>query len=57
MSNLDPAPEAITLAPGVVHAVDVPVLDIDPGLTPVVLGFNLHFHTLARGFITGWVDS
>ncbi|MBM2619381.1 YbhB/YbcL family Raf kinase inhibitor-like protein [Actinoplanes sp. LDG1-06] len=41
----------------VVHAVDVPVLEIDPGLTPTVLGFNLHFHTLARGHVTGWVDS
>ena len=25
MSNLDPAPEAVDLAPGVHHAVDVPV--------------------------------
>jgi Raf kinase inhibitor-like YbhB/YbcL family protein len=36
----------------IVHAVDVPVLDIDPDLTPVVLGFHLHFHTLARGSLT-----
>jgi Raf kinase inhibitor-like YbhB/YbcL family protein len=41
----------------IVHAVDVPQLDIDPGLTPVVLGFNLHFHTLARGSMTVWVDA
>ena len=41
----------------VVHAVDVPELEIAPDLTPVVLGFNLHFHTLARGHITAWVDS
>jgi Raf kinase inhibitor-like YbhB/YbcL family protein len=41
----------------IVHAVDVPVLEIDPELTPVVLGFNLHFHTLARGSMTAWVDA
>ncbi|MCR1783995.1 YbhB/YbcL family Raf kinase inhibitor-like protein [Nocardioides carbamazepini] len=40
-----------------VHAVDVPVLTIPADLTPTVLGFNLHFHTLARGHLTGWVDS
>ncbi|MFE9204494.1 YbhB/YbcL family Raf kinase inhibitor-like protein [Micromonospora sp. NPDC007230] len=40
-----------------VHAVDVPALEIDPELTPVVLGFNLHFHTLARGSMTVWVDA
>jgi len=32
----------------VVHAVDVPHLDLDPEATPGVLGFTLHFHTLAR---------
>lgn len=32
----------------VVHAVDVDHLDLDPESTPAVLGFNLHFHTLAR---------
>ncbi|WP_460516461.1 YbhB/YbcL family Raf kinase inhibitor-like protein [Humibacter antri] len=32
----------------VVHAVDVDHLDLDPESTPSVLGFNLHFHTLAR---------
>ncbi len=36
----------------VVHAVDVDRLDLDPESTPAVLGFNLHFHTLARGVIT-----
>jgi len=37
----------------IVHAVDVPRLDIDPESTPAVLGFNLHFHTLARAVLTG----
>jgi phosphatidylethanolamine-binding protein (PEBP) family uncharacterized protein len=32
----------------VVHAVDVDHLDLDQESTPAVLGFNLHFHTLAR---------
>jgi len=32
----------------VVHAVDVDTLDLDAESTPAVLGFNLHFHTLAR---------
>lgn len=36
----------------VVHAVDVPSLDIDPDSTPAVLGFNLFFHTLARAILT-----
>ncbi|MFF3601985.1 YbhB/YbcL family Raf kinase inhibitor-like protein, partial [Kitasatospora indigofera] len=36
-----------------VHALDVARLDLDPASTPAVLGFNLHFHTLARGTITG----
>jgi Raf kinase inhibitor-like YbhB/YbcL family protein len=40
-----------------IHAVDVPALEIDPELTPTVLGFNLHFHTLARAVLTVWVDS
>ena len=35
----------------VVHAVDVERLDLDPESTPAVLGFNLHFHTLARAVI------
>jgi len=37
--------------------VDVAAFEIDPDLTPVVLGFNLHFHTLARGSMTVWVDA
>src|SRR5882757_8025695 len=41
----------------IVHAVDVVALEIDPDLTPAVLGFNLHFHTLARGSLTAWVDA
>jgi len=35
----------------VVHAVDVPSLDVPADGTPAVLGFNLHFHTLARARI------
>jgi len=35
----------------IVHAVDVPALDLDPGSTPAVLGFNLRFHTLGRAVI------
>jgi hypothetical protein len=33
---------------------DVATLEIDPDLKPVVLGFNLHFHTVARGSTTVW---
>jgi Raf kinase inhibitor-like YbhB/YbcL family protein len=36
----------------VVHAVDVPELDVNADATPAVLGFNLFFHTLARARIT-----
>lgn len=36
----------------VVHALDVDRLELDPESTPAVLGFNLHFHTLARAIIT-----
>jgi len=36
----------------VVHAVDVPRLELPDGCTPAVLGFNLHFHTLARAAVT-----
>lgn len=35
----------------IVHAVDVPILDLDPQSTPGVLGFNLHFHTIARAVL------
>ena len=35
----------------IVHAVDVAVLELDPASTPAVLGFNLHFHTLARAVL------
>jgi len=37
----------------VVHAVDVPKLELDPESTPAVLGFNLHFHTLGRAILVG----
>lgn len=37
----------------VVHAVDVPTLDVADDATPATLGFNLHFHTLARAQLTG----
>ncbi|MGO4594635.1 YbhB/YbcL family Raf kinase inhibitor-like protein [Leifsonia sp. 2TAF2] len=36
----------------VVHALDVERLDLDPESTPAVLGFNAHFHTLARAVIS-----
>ncbi len=36
----------------VVHALDVEHLDLDPESTPAVLGFNAHFHSLARAVIT-----
>lgn len=36
----------------VVHAVDVEYLDVDEDTSAAVLGFNLHFHTLARARIT-----
>ncbi|KFF59170.1 hypothetical protein JF66_13230 [Cryobacterium sp. MLB-32] len=35
----------------IVHAVDVERLELDPHSTPAVLGFNLHFHTLARAVL------
>ncbi len=37
----------------VVHAVDVESLGVDPEITPAVLGFNLHFHTLGRAVLVG----
>lgn len=36
----------------VVHAVDVPALDVDGDATPAVVSFNLAFHTLARAVLT-----
>ena len=33
----------------VVHAVETEQLDVGPDASPAVLGFNLFFHTLARG--------
>lgn len=36
----------------VVHALDVETLDLDPESTPAVLGFNAHFHTLARAVVS-----
>ena len=40
----------------VVDALDVESLEIAPGSTPAVLGFNRHFHTLARGVLMGTAD-
>lgn len=37
----------------VVHAVDVPTLDIPAEATPAFLGFNLFSHTLGRATIVG----
>ena len=37
----------------VVHAVDVPSLDLPENATPAFLGFNLFSHTLARAIIIG----
>ena len=34
-----------------VHAVDTDRLGIDSGVTPAVAGFNLRFHTIARGLL------
>jgi Raf kinase inhibitor-like YbhB/YbcL family protein len=35
----------------VVYALDVPRLELDSGATPAYVGFNLTFHTIARGAI------
>lgn len=35
----------------IVHAVDVAGFELDAQATPAVLGFNLHFHTLARAVL------
>lgn len=40
----------------VVDALDVDSLDLDAGATPAVLGFNRHFHSLARGVLLGTAD-
>ena len=40
----------------VVHAVDVESLGVDPEITPAVLGFNLHFHTLGRAILVGTAE-
>jgi phosphatidylethanolamine-binding protein (PEBP) family uncharacterized protein len=34
-----------------VHAVDTDKLGIDSDVTPAVAGFNLRFHTIARGLL------
>ena len=34
-----------------VHALDTEKLGIDSGVTPAVAGFNLRFHTIARGVL------
>jgi Raf kinase inhibitor-like YbhB/YbcL family protein len=36
----------------IVHALDLEHLDLDPDSTPAVLGFNAHFHSLARAVLT-----
>lgn len=41
----------------VVDALDVDALDIRPDATPAILGFNRHFHTLARGVLVGTATS
>ncbi|MFD4433768.1 YbhB/YbcL family Raf kinase inhibitor-like protein [Nocardia sp. NPDC058497] len=37
----------------VVHAVDVPELEVGPDAAPAYLGFNLFFHTLGRATLIG----
>jgi hypothetical protein len=34
-----------------VHALDVDTLGVDSSVTPAVAGFNLRFHTIARGLL------
>jgi Raf kinase inhibitor-like YbhB/YbcL family protein len=41
----------------VVDALDVSHLDLPHGSTPAVLGFNRHFHSLARGILVGTASS
>ncbi|GAA2910121.1 Raf kinase inhibitor-like YbhB/YbcL family protein [Microbacterium keratanolyticum] len=40
----------------VVDALDIDHLEIPAGSTPAILGFNRHFHTLARGVLIGTAD-
>lgn len=37
----------------VVHALDVPALEVDDSASPAYLSFNMVFHTLARGILIG----
>lgn len=41
----------------VVHAVDVPSLDVSPEASPALLGFTLFTHTLGRGMIVPWYEA
>jgi phosphatidylethanolamine-binding protein (PEBP) family uncharacterized protein len=34
-----------------VHALDTDKLDVDSDVSPAIVGFNLRFHTIARGMI------
>jgi Raf kinase inhibitor-like YbhB/YbcL family protein len=36
-----------------VHALDADKLGLDEGATPAYVGFNLTFHTIARGVLRG----
>jgi hypothetical protein len=36
-----------------IYAVDVDKLDADENASPAFIGFNLHFHTLAKASFTG----
>ena len=40
----------------VIDALDVEKLDLNGDETPATLGFNRHFHTLARGILIGTAD-
>ena len=40
----------------VIDALDVETLQLDPASTPAILGFNRHFHSLARGILVGTAD-
>lgn len=40
----------------VIDALDVATLGLDGSETPGILGFNRHFHTLARGVLIGTAD-